>query len=203
MKSLFKLKYLLLAATIAVFAACSGDDDGSPAPAAQNGENGSDSTKDSTKMPPKGDSLLLGKWIVDSSKVREYLINDTTLLEYFKTLKDTTEAAVKILIDTLDLDASFEDVFDSTYFTFVNDSVYFTTEGTETDSGVYMLSPDKKVITFDKGTEDELVIMIKKLEKDIMSGGTSFMNTEEDYNEDGVADTTKVKLDLFFSRMKP
>jgi len=112
-----------------------------------------------TEEDPQTEELILGKWTVESSMIDIYF-DDQSLVNYFMDVYEISMVQAELLEHNL-LEV-YLDSFQGT-ITFKGDNTYEIDFGEEFDSGLWMLSADGKVLTFDKGTVDETVATIIKL----------------------------------------
>jgi hypothetical protein len=128
-----------------------------------------------------GSGNIVGKWSVTSSNVK-ITVNGTDIVQY--------------LVDNLGLTQQQAETMANSYATeamngtieFKSDGTYSTTSDQGTTTGTWDLSSDKKKLTLDAGTSDEVIIDVKSLTSSKLVLTETDTQTE-DVNADNTPDT--------------
>jgi hypothetical protein len=136
---------------------------------------------------------IVGEWTTQSTNV-DITVNGISLLNYLIDMglpADQAQAMVTLFSADMDFPTSIEFKEDGTYTVTMSDS--------PSESGTWSQSEDKKTLTMDAGTEDEMELTIKVLNDTTLE--VEAIETEtSDMDEDGTDDTMEIKMNLKFSR---
>lgn len=140
-----------------------------------------------------GSSDLVGIWTVTSSSF-EITINNVDVIDYLMAAMELTEEEAEMFVDMF-----FSDMGMTGTIEFKSDGTYITKSDGETDTGTWKLSSDKKTLTMDDGTADEVNATVVSLTSSKLV--VEFTESEsDDWDEDGTPETTEIFMHIELSK---
>ncbi len=151
----------------------------------------------SCKEDPAPSDNLIGTWTSDEITLNT-TVNGKTLLQYYMDEFDLTASEAQVYVDMVN--SIVEDFFPQNMtIQFKSDNTYTSTTDGESDSGTWSLSSDKKKLTTDPGTADQMILDVIELTSSKLHLQVT-QNQTEDINADEVPETLVVIVDMTFTK---